>query len=72
MDHIRTQLDLWLERDKESMIDFLSALVRCKTPSPPGDTRQAVSLVKKFLSSHNLSFKEISAEQSMPTSSLQL
>jgi succinyl-diaminopimelate desuccinylase len=66
MNHVKSQVNRWIERDKKSIIDLFSALVRCKTPSPPGDTREAMTLVKAFLSSKKLPFKEITTVETMP------
>ncbi|KAH7084974.1 hypothetical protein BKA63DRAFT_548224 [Paraphoma chrysanthemicola] len=66
MSHVRDQVVRWVERDKQSIIDLSSALVRCRTPSPPGDTRTAMTLVEKFLVSRELPFKKVTAVPTMP------
>ncbi|KAF2127194.1 hypothetical protein P153DRAFT_398549 [Dothidotthia symphoricarpi CBS 119687] len=66
MSHIKDQVDGWIECDKQSIVDLFSALVRCKTPSPPGDTRDAMTLVEMFMSSQKLPFKKATAVATMP------
>lgn len=66
MEHITQKVDEWIIRDKEAITQLVSAFVQCQTPSPPGDTREAMILVEKFLSSRDLFSKRVTAEESMP------
>lgn len=66
MTHVRHQVDRWIEDDKDSIVNLFSALVKAKSPSPPGDTREAMALVRNFLSSQGLPFKEVAADETMP------
>ncbi|KAJ5497462.1 hypothetical protein N7463_009449 [Penicillium fimorum] len=66
MEHITQNVDEWIRRDTKAITELVSALVQCQTPSPPGDTRGAMILVEKFLSARDLSFKRVTAEDTMP------
>lgn len=66
MEHITQKVDEWIIRDKEAITRLVSAFVQCQTPSPPGDTREAMILVEKFLSARDLFSKRVTAEESMP------
>ncbi|WZH47103.1 uncharacterized protein QYS62_008245 [Fusarium acuminatum] len=66
MDAIAQQVDQWINDDKKEITKFLSALVQCQTPSPPGDTRKAMALVEGFLSSRSLPFEKVTADETMP------
>lgn len=66
MKGINEQVEQWVQQDRQSIVELCSNLVRCKTPSPPGDTREAMTLVKNFLSSKGLAFKEVAADVTMP------
>ncbi|MCW3792658.1 M20/M25/M40 family metallo-hydrolase [Paenibacillus sp. LS1] len=74
LEQIRNQIIKWVERDEEKIVNLFSRLVQCETPSPPGDTRQAMALVQRFLDSEGLTYKEVNAEETMPNiiSSIQL
>lgn len=63
---IREQVMDWVTRDEEKIVELFSRLVQCETPSPPGDTREAMALVKSYLEAEGLPFKEVTAEESMP------
>ncbi|MCW3792662.1 M20/M25/M40 family metallo-hydrolase [Paenibacillus sp. LS1] len=66
MEQIRDQIMKWVERDEEKIVDFFSRLVQCETPSPPGDTRQAMALIQSHLDAEGLTYKEVNAEEIMP------
>lgn len=63
---IRSEILGWIERDQDLIVSFFSQLVRCKTPSPPGDTRAAIALLKQHLGEHKLAYKELGIEDKMP------
>jgi succinyl-diaminopimelate desuccinylase len=63
---LRQRLVQRLEQQRGEMVEFLQALLRRRTPNPPGDTRPAMELVRAFLSERGLSFEEVTAEATMP------
>lgn len=66
MENMTNTLLDWIENDRENIIRFCSALVRCKTPSTTGDTRQATALVKDFFTERGIGHKELAACKTMP------
>lgn len=59
-------IDGWIENDRDEIVALCSLLVRCRTPSPPGDTREAMALVKEFLGSRSLPYKDVDFDETMP------
>ncbi|HEY3847865.1 MAG TPA: M20/M25/M40 family metallo-hydrolase [Acetobacteraceae bacterium] len=55
-----------IEADKETLIDFLRGFIRCKSPNPPGDTRDAAAFVRGFLDAHALDYRVIAPNEVMP------
>ena len=55
-----------IEADKETLIDFLRGFIRCKSPNPPGDTRDAAAFVRGFLDAHALGYRVIAPNEVMP------
>ena len=47
--NVREQILEWVERDRESIIQFLSGFVAKPSPNPPGDTRDAAQFVLDHL-----------------------
>ena len=45
----RQQLLSWIDEDREALVAFFSGFVKAKSPNPPGDTREAVAFLCKFL-----------------------
>src|ERR1700677_2739256 len=66
MDATKRHLLERIEADKEVLIDFLRAFIRCKSPNPPGDTRDVAACVRGFLSSHALDYRVIAPNEIMP------
>ena len=66
MDATRQQLLNWIEADRETLIAFLRAFVRCKGPNPPGDTRSTADFVKAHLDSHAIAHRTIAPHPEMP------
>ncbi|MCY8979234.1 M20/M25/M40 family metallo-hydrolase [Bacillus halotolerans] len=63
---VRDQIMEWVEQDEEKIVEIFSRLVQCETPSPPGDTREAMALVQSYLDAEGLPYKEVNAEETMP------
>lgn len=64
--HIREQIFSWVKRDENKMVELFSSLVRCKTPSPPGDTRAAMKLLQNHLGEQGFKYKEVNFDETMP------
>lgn len=62
---VHDQIMEWVEHDEEKIVEFFSRLVQCETPSPPGDTREAMALVQSYLDAEGLPYKEVIAEETM-------
>lgn len=65
MNQIRAQILEWVAEDEEKIVDLFSRLVQCETPSPPGDTRQAMKLVQAYLDEEALSYKNVDYSETM-------
>lgn len=63
---MKQQLMEMVDRDREVILAFLQAFVRCKSPNPPGDTRTAARHVTDFLTEKGHEFEEISGRPDMP------
>jgi succinyl-diaminopimelate desuccinylase len=55
-----------VDRDRDTLIDFLSRFIQKKTPNPPGDTREAAGFITDFLKARDLPHKIIAAHPEMP------
>src|SRR5262249_6628863 len=55
-----------IERDREVLLDFFRGFLRCPSPNPPGDTRQAADHIERFLSRHGAEFRVIAPNETMP------
>ncbi|HKF74373.1 MAG TPA: M20/M25/M40 family metallo-hydrolase [Stellaceae bacterium] len=56
----------WIEEERSQLIDFLQGLVRAKSPNPPGDTREAAQVITQYLGRHDLPFRVIAPQETMP------
>lgn len=66
MQTVRDQLLAWIAEDEDKIIQFFSGLVRCKSPNPPGDTREAMAFVQAHLKEAELPFREVNARDDWP------
>ncbi len=66
MDDIRQQLLDQVDADRERLVDFLSRFVQAKTPNPPGDTGEAVALIKATLDEHGAPYNVIDPNPRFP------
>jgi succinyl-diaminopimelate desuccinylase len=55
-----------IERDREVLLDFFRRFVRCPSPNPPGDTRQAAAHIRHFLAGHGADCRVIAPNEIMP------
>lgn len=56
----------WVDEDKERMAKLCSELVRCKTADPPGDTREAMAVVERFMAEAGLPYKILGVNDTIP------
>lgn len=66
MDATKQRLLQRFETDKDILIDFLRGFIRCKSPNPPGDTREVAAYVCHFLDRHGLDHRVIAPHPQMP------
>ena len=60
----REQLKTWIEGDRDMLVAFLRAFVRCRGPNPPGDTRSTADFItgdRPLLGPYNTYFSAIFA-----------
>jgi succinyl-diaminopimelate desuccinylase len=62
-----------VEADREEIIGFLRGLIRARSPNPPGDTREAVAYVTKYLDGRGVHYEVVGPDPEKPNivSSLQ-
>ena len=66
MGDMKQQLLQWIEEDRDKLIGFYSQFVATPSPNPPGDTRDAVAHISKFLHEHDLEFRLVDPEPMFP------
>jgi len=62
----REQLIAWIEEDRDTLVAFLRAFVRCRGPNPPGDTRSTADFITEALKMRGLDHRIISPHPEMP------
>jgi succinyl-diaminopimelate desuccinylase len=55
-----------IESDREVLLDFFQRFIRCRSPNPPGDTREAAAHVSQFLARHGADCRVIAPNEIMP------
>ena len=60
------QILKWIKEDEEKIITLLTQLVQCKTPSIPGDTRDAGKLIENYFSEEEIAYKKLALYDKMP------
>ena len=55
-----------VDRDHDLLIGFLQEFIRCPTPNPPGDTRIAARHVQNLLDAHDVAYRVIAPNETMP------
>ena len=66
MNEDRDSLARWVDDERERIIAFLQAFIRCRSPNPPGDTTEAARHIMDFLRNEELEFRVIAPEATMP------
>lgn len=55
-----------IDADRPILIEFLSGFIRAKSPNPPGDTREAVAHIRRFLDGQGLGHRVIDPKPEFP------
>ena len=66
MDGLKAKLLERIEADRELLIGFLRDFIRCASPNPPGDTREAAAHVRKLLDGRGVPYRVIAPQETMP------
>jgi succinyl-diaminopimelate desuccinylase len=66
MDSRKAKLLERIESDRDLLLDFFRTFVRCPSPNPPGDTREAVAYIRKFLNKSGIEHRIIAPNEAMP------
>ena len=62
----RAELLQRIESDREVLLDFLRDFIRCPSPNPPGDTREAAAHIRWFLERYGAEYRVIAPNEIMP------
>jgi len=62
----RQALLQWVDEERERIVAFFRAFIRCKSPNPPGDTTEAARFIGDFLRGEGLDFRVIAPHDKMP------
>lgn len=63
---LRQTLLCWIDEDRDEILEFMQTLVRARSPNPPGDTREVMSLVRSYLDSRGIDYSMINRDETMP------
>lgn len=66
MDSTKQELLSRVDRDRDLLIQFFQEFVRCRSPNPPGDTRDAAKHVCNILDRYKLNYRIIAPQETMP------
>jgi succinyl-diaminopimelate desuccinylase len=55
-----------IEADREVLLDFFRRFIRCPSPNPPGDTREAAQHIRQHLTRHGVDLRVIAPNETMP------
>jgi len=55
-----------IESDSEVLLDFFRRFIRCPSPNPPGDTREAAGHIRQLLTRHGVDCRVIAPNEIMP------
>ena len=61
----RKQLIAWLDQERDTMVSFLQGFVATPSPNPPGDTRDAVAYITRFLNDQGAPFRLVDPQPTM-------
>ena len=66
MESRKAELLQRVESDRDVLIDFLRGFIRCPSPNPPGDTREAAGHIHNLLDRRGVDYRVIAPQQMMP------
>ena len=66
MDGRKGELLQRIDSDRAVLLDFLRGLIRCPSPNPPGDTREAAGHIRRLLERHGAEYRIIAPNEVMP------
>lgn len=66
MDGRKAELLQRIENDRDILIEFLRGFIRCASPNPPGDTREAAAHLRQLLDRHHVEYHVIAPQPTMP------
>jgi succinyl-diaminopimelate desuccinylase len=66
MESRKAELLSRIDRDRDVLIEFLRGFIRCASPNPPGDTREAAAHIRKLLDRHRIAYQVIAPQETMP------
>lgn len=66
MENGREKLLAWLDEERQEIIGLLKALLRARSPNPPGDTRSAADVICAFLRRKEIEPRIIAPHPEMP------
>jgi len=66
MSEDRNRLAEWVDQERERIVAFFRAFIRCKSPNPPGDTAEAAGYIGDFLRREGLAYRIIAPNEKMP------
>jgi succinyl-diaminopimelate desuccinylase len=55
-----------IDSDREVLLDFFRGFIRCPSPNPPGDTRDAAGHIRRLLAQHGAPYRIIAPNEIMP------
>ena len=55
-----------IENEKHEIISFFQDFIRAKSPNPPGDTTAAAKVISKLLEKHEMPFRWVAPQKTMP------
>jgi succinyl-diaminopimelate desuccinylase len=63
---LRRRLLAMIDADRESLIALLSRFVQARSPNPPGDTREAASVLRDWLDRRDAPYRMVGPDATMP------
>ena len=66
MTDLRRRLLAMIDTDRGALVDLLSRFVRARSPNPPGDTRDAASVLRDWLDARGAPYRVVALDASMP------
>jgi succinyl-diaminopimelate desuccinylase len=62
----REQLLIWIDKERDELVNFLASFVRSASPNPPGDTRNAAATLIEWFAKAGLPARTIAPRPEMP------